>query len=122
MVNERKKVLNDRFGINNLIGSKEFCPVCDTFFPIVATIIPIHAREKSFNGKFGSLWRTKRKVGFCGSSHNTIINGSFGEGEILLMLQIHDWLNSINPKSVIRISLCRTAKINPNDRFCFIEC
>ena len=71
---EREEVLNDGFGINNLIGSKEFCPVCDTFSPIVATTIPIHAREKSFNCKFCSLWKAKRNVGFCGSNHNTIIN------------------------------------------------
>ena len=55
MVNERKEVLNDGFGINDLIGSKEFCPVCDTSSPIAATTIPIHAREKSFNASF--YWR-----------------------------------------------------------------
>ena len=73
VINERKEVLNDGFVINNLIGSKEFCPVCDTFSSIVATTIPIHAREKSFNSKLCSLWRAKRNVEFCGSSHNRLL-------------------------------------------------
>lgn len=29
------------------------------------------------------------------------------------------WFIALQPKSVIRISLCRTAKRNPNDRFEF---
>ena len=74
VINERKEVLNDEFGINDLIGSKEYCPMCDTFSPIVATTIPIHAREKFFNGKYCSLWRAKRNVGFRSNSHNTIID------------------------------------------------
>ncbi len=52
MINERKEVLNDWLGVNNIIGSKEFRPVGDTFSSIVATTIPIHACKKSINSRF----------------------------------------------------------------------
>ena len=49
--------------------------------------------------------------------HRHLFEGVFKHaGEV----RIEHWLD-IYPKSVIRISLCRTAKRNPNDRFGFNE-